>query len=604
MLAACGSDDGGAPEPVDGGQPPGDAQPAPYCAMRISLAPAMPRVPTDLVATAEIVSESLIGLQTFVWEVRFANQILEPVLAPDGRQVTFPVTQPGTYQVFLQGSMDGYSCTDAEQSVAVAAADAAAVSYRLRFVPGPGQPAVIHERTDTMVAGLDYDLGRVTLPGGIPVSGAIRTQAGEPLAAYVRATRSDAVPVEAFADASGMFSMRLESLSFDVLVVPVDPAHAPARFPVQPAAAPWTLTLPAAATVTGTVFVRADEPLAGARVSLRIDGAPATVAVTDDQGAFSLPARAGSEAALLVVPADTELPWLELAASGALAGALAAGNPLTISYAAGLTTHEVAPTARDAGGAALGGVRATWIARSVTAPGTAPGGAPAGTVTAGPGIELALAGTTRVTAIAQPDGAWPPVRLPEALYDVVLEPADGSAATSGGVTVRVVDLGATPIVDTLDLAQPALVRGKVVDSDGNSLDGVQVTASPLGLLAHSPAAGEAAGTAVDGAFALALAPDTEYELVIDSADRRHGRARVRVTAPAAGQSLDLAATRLPAAASLRGEVALLEGAGGAAGITVLLSCLGCDDSAPLAEAVTDSTGAFVLAVPYDDAGAP
>jgi hypothetical protein len=599
-LAACGGDGGGAPLPVDAGPPLSDGAPPPSCEMRISLTPAMPRAPTDLMATAEIVSESLAGFQTFSWDVRFGDQILEPLLSPDGRQITFPAMQPGVYEVLLEGSVDGYSCTDAFRSIAVATAGASAVSYRLRFVPGPGQPAVIHERTDTLVAGLDYDLGRVTLPSGIPATGSIRTPAGEPLAAYVRATRSDAVPVEAFADASGMFSMRLESASFDLLVVPVDLAHAPARFPVQPASAPWLLTLPPSTTVSGTVLDRAGEGLPGARVSLRIDGAPATVAVTDDQGAFALPVRAGSKAALLVVPpADTGLPWLELAPSseltGALADALAGGSPLTIAYAAGLADHEVAPTALDVGGAALEGVRATWIARAVTAS----GGAPAGTVTAGAGPGMALAGTTRVTAIAQPGGAWPALRLPEAGYDVVLEP-DSDAAASGGVTVRVVDLAATPIVDTLALAPPALVRGQIVDSDGNDLAGIQVTASPLGLLAHSPAAGAAAGTDSEGAFALALAPDTPYELVIDSPDRRHGRARVPVPATAAGQSLELAATRLPPAASLRGEVALLEGAGGAAGITVLLSCLGCDDPAPLAEAVTDSTGAFVLAVPYAD----
>jgi hypothetical protein len=32
-------------------------------------------------------------------------------------------------------------------------------------------------------------------------------------------------------------------------------------------------------------------------------------------------------------------------------------------------------------------------------------------------------------------------------------------------------------------------------------------------------------------------------------------------------------------------------------VTVLLTCLDCDFAAPLAEAVTDGTGAFVLAVP-------
>lgn len=603
LLAACGDGSGDAPldagpGPVDG-QPPSDAQPLPSCDMRMSVAPAMPRAPTDLVITGEIFSVSVTGIQSFDWDVRFENEFLEPVVAPDGRQITIAAAQAGTYELRLLGSMGGYTCTDAFQRVVVAPADATTVSYRLRFVPGPGHSAVTHERTDTMIAGLDYDLGRITLPSGIPVSGTILTADGAPLPAYVRATRGDAVPVESFAGASGTFPMRLEGLSYDLLVVPGDPAQAPARFPIQATAAPWTLTLPPAVTVSGTVRGPvASEPLFEARVAVRVDGAPAAVAITDEQGAFSLPVRAGAVAELLVVPADTALPWLELGPSSELAAALATGGALDIAYTAGLTAHQVAPTALDTGGAALGGVRATWIARGVTAP----AGAPAGTARAGDGPELALTGTARVTAVARPDGAWPAVTLPEAVYDVVLEPPDGSAGNAGGVVVRVVDLAADPGVDTLALAEPALVRGTVVDGGGGALSNIRVTARPLDLLAHSPAAGDAATTDANGAFTLGLAPDTAYELLADSTDRRHGRARISVTAPAAGQSLELAPTSLPAASRLSGEVALLDGAG-AGGITVLLTCLGCDDPAPLAEAVTSGSGAFVLAVPHP-AGTP
>jgi hypothetical protein len=592
MLAACGDGDGGGVSFPDGGVPPSDAAPAPYCAMRIAVDLATPRAPTSILATAEIDSEYLIGAQTYAWQVRAGGALVEHTEQdPDGRQIAFPATQPGVYQVRLQGSVAGYACTDAVDSITVAPADAPEISYRLRLVPAPGQPAVSHERIDTIVAGIDYHLGRITLPSGVPVSGSIRSAAGDPLAAYVRATRSDAVPVEAFADVDGQFSMRLESLGFDVLVVPVDPAHAPARFPAQMSET-WTLIAPPAATMSGAILDPAGQPLAGARVALRVDDLPATVAVTDAQGAFAVPAPPGSAAALLVVPpASTGLPWLELAPSAALASALAAGNGTTISYAAGLAVHDIAPVALDAGGAALGDVRATWIARSVAVPGPA---AAAGTLSVD-GQSFALAGAMRATATAGADGAWPPVRLPEGVYDVILEPAGDDPADS--VTARVVDLAASPVVDSLRLASPALVRGRAVDPAGSGLPGIQITARPLGLLAHSPAAGAAATTASDGTFALALAPDAEYELVLDSADRRHGRTRITVTTPAAGESLELAPRTLLAAARLTGQVALLDGAG-AAGVAVLLSCLSCDATAPLAEAVTDSTGAFVLAVPY------
>jgi hypothetical protein len=239
-------------------------------------------------------------------------------------------------------------------------------------------------------------------------------------------------------------------------------------------------------------------------------------------------------------------------------------------------------------------VRATWIARSIDVPGDAP--AP-GTLTAGGESPLALplTGTMRVTATSRPDGTWPELRLPAAAYDVVLEPGDDTAA--GGVTVLLASVDGDSSVDALALTQPALVHGKIVSLAGEDLGQIQVTATPRGLLASSPAAGAATITASDGTFTLALAPDAEYEISLDSAARRHGRTRITVTAPPAGQSLDLASITLSPAVRLIGDVAITNGAGGAAGVTVLLSCLDCDFATPLAEAVTDSTGAFVLAVP-------
>lgn len=598
LLPACGDGGGGGPSAPDGGNTGGDAGPA-YCIMQLSLASSGAFAPTTLEATATIDSQSLAGQQRFFWDVRLTDGTPVPYTpqAPDEQRITIAATSPGVYHVTLDGSMDGTPCAPTGEPVTVAPAGAEMIPYRLRFVPAPGQPAVIHERLETITAGTDNHLGRITLPGGIPVSGEIRTAAGAPVAAYVRATRSDAAPVETFADAAGSFFMRLDSASYDVLVVPVAGADlAPVRFPAQPISTTWTLTLPPARLATGTALDPAGQPLAGARVALHIDGAPAAVTTTDDQGAFAVPVSPGSAAALLVVPpAESGLPWLELADSPALAAALAAGAPLTIAYDAGLDVHEVAPTARDAAGASLAGVRATWIARSIDVPGDAP--AAAGTVTAAgqDPLALPLTGAMRVTATSRPDGTWPALRLPAAAYDVVLEPAADTAA--GGVTVLLVSVDEESSVDTLALTPPALVHGKAVDAAGEALAQIQVTATPRGLLASSPAAGADTTTAPDGTFTLALAPGAGYELGFDSAARRHGRTRMTVTAPPAGQSLDLAPVTLLAAVRLIGDAAITSGASSAAGVTVLLSCVDCDFAAPLAEAVTDSTGAFVLAVP-------
>ena len=600
-LSACGDGGGASPDYPDGGTP-GDAGSA-YCTMQLSLTSTGASAPTTLEATATIDSQSLYGQQRFLWDVRLIDGTPVPYTpqAPDDHRITIEATDPGVYFVSLEGSMGGEPCTPTSEPVTVAPDGASLIPYRLRFVPAPGQSAVIHERTETITTGVDNYIGRITLPGGIPVAGLIRTAAGDPVPAYVRATRSDAAAVETFADASGSFSMRLDSASYDVLVVPLAGTDTgagvlgPVRFPAQPISTLWSFSLPPARLATGTV-VGPEGPLAGARVALQIDGAPAAVAVTDAAGAFIVPVSPGSAAALLVVPpSEIGLPWLELEESPALAAALAAGTPLTIAYDdaydAGLRVHPVAPTARDTGGASLAGVRATWIARAITLPGDRA----AGTVTAAGQDPLPLTGSMRVTATSRPDGTWPALRLPEAAYDVVLEPAGD--ATAGGVTVLLASVDGESTIDALTLAQPALVHGRVLGAAGENLGAIQVTASPRGLLAHSPAAGTSATTAADGTFTLALAPGAGYELGFDSPARSHGRTRVSVTAPLAGQSLDLPSVTLPAAVRLIGDVAIASGIGGAGGVTVLLSCLDCDFATPLAEAVTDSTGAFVLAVP-------
>jgi hypothetical protein len=567
--------------------------------MRLSLASTSAAAPATLEATATIDSQSLAGQQSFLWNVRLADGTPVPYTpqAPDERRITIEATDPGLYYVSLEGSMGGEPCVPTSEPVTVAPDGASLIPYRLRFVPAPGQPAVIHERIETITSGIDNHIGRITLPGGIPVSGQILTAAGDPVPAYVRATRSDAAPVEAFADASGSFSMRLDSASYDVLVVPVAVAGAvalaPVRFPAQPISSVWSFTLPPARLATGTAL-GPDGPLAGARVALQIDGAPAAVAITDAEGAFAVPVSPGSAAALLVIPpSGTGLPWLELEESPALAAALAAGAPLAIAYDDALRVHPVAPTARDAGGASLAGVRATWIARAIALPGDRA----AGTVTAAgqDPLTLPLTGAVRVTATSRPDGTWPELLLPEAAYDVVLEPAGDT--TAGGVTVLLAAVDGASTIDALTLAQPALVHGRARGAAGEDLGAIEVTASPRGLLAPSPAAGTSTVTAADGTFTLALAPGADYELGFDSPARSHGRARVSVTAPLAGQSLELPSVTLPAARRLLGDVAIASGIGGAAGVTVLLSCLDCDFATPLAEAVTDSTGAFVLAIP-------
>jgi hypothetical protein len=196
----------------------------------------------------------------------------------------------------------------------------------------------------------------------------------------------------------------------------------------------------------------------------------------------------------------------------------------------------------------------------------------------------------------------PALQLPEAVYDVLIEPAAGA----DGAQLMEVDLSpgvATP--QRLALGAPARVRGVVTDASGAALAGVRVSATPSGALAGATTAGAAAVTGATGEFVLSLAGGGDYELAWTTADARHARARQTVRAPGAGAELDLAAVSLAPALRVSGRVTIAGGAGGSAGVTLQLLCFTCngaEPSWPVAEAVTGATGEFALAVPDPDPG--
>ncbi|ACY12919.1 carboxypeptidase-like regulatory domain-containing protein [Haliangium ochraceum] len=592
-LAGCsaGSADGGS-DPGDAGPAPGDA--APYCQMNIAITPEMPRAPQDVVATAEIASGSLIGFRDYEWSVRRSGQPVDfEVTGVDAQQITFTADAPGQYEITLFGSVDGTECGSEYQLLSVVAPDAASTGYRLRFLPRPEQNAVPYERVDTIADGIDYYLGRLFLPSGLLVDGTLRDEQGNPLAAYLRAVRVGELARETFADTDGSFRLRVSDLGYDLLIVPEDASIAPARV-AAPTSYTWTITLPASEQATGVVLDPDGQAVADARVSMSIDGAPAAVVRTDEFGAFSVPVRAGELAELAIVPPDESgLPRLTLAADSALAAA-ALDAPLEVAYAPGLAIHSVAPTARSTSGSALAGVRATWNARSLAVPAGAPLDA-AGALAFGTDASAALAASAHASALSGSDGTWPALDLPRGLYDVILEPP-ADAPADEAVTRLLIDVDGSS-VNQLELVRAATVRGRVLDDSGAGLAEVQIAATPRGLLAPSAAANAVTRSDDDGAFTLALAPDTEYGLTLDGDSRSYARTRLDIVTPAAGTLSDELRIDLVPAAKLTGQVFLLDGAAGAPGVVVQLLCLACDDTEPLAEAVSDKTGTFVLAVP-------
>ncbi|WP_428267147.1 hypothetical protein [Haliangium sp.] len=614
-MSGCGDGGGGGgPVPPDAGSPPSDGGPVQSCTLSIGFDQTMWQAPGDVVAQALVASEAVSGVQRYQWQVTFDGALvgIRP-FDQDGTAIAFTAETPGPYEVRLAGSVGGVVCADAVEAVNVSPPDADAVTYRIRFVPAPGHGFAAQEQLVTLPAGVDYALGTLTLGTGQPVTGVVIDRNNAAVAAYLRVSPAGAPEagfVETFTDDDGDFSLRLPGGRHDVLVVPASPAYAPARLGNLSTDELAALVVPPAATVAGVVQDPDGLALASARVSLHPEGTPPAVITTGADGDFAAPVRVGPALALTVIPPEQSgLPWLALAPSTELGAALAADQDpptLAIGYDPGLAAREVVAMAVGPDGQTpVAGVSATWIARPDVAPMTQ-----AATVRVGAGDPVLVPGSARLAVTAGADGAWPALRLPAALYDVVLEPAGGTAGAQ--VTVREVDLrtGAdTP--STLALAAPAHLRGVVVDELGAAVPGVRVSATPIELLVASTAAGAVARTTADGGFDLAVAGAGSYRLRVAPGTGPAGGttagASVDAVAPGPGASLDLGSIALPAAVQLSGQVSVPGLPGGVPGVTVQLVCAAgpCpDDVEPVAEAVTGAGGGFVLAVPSAPAPEP
>jgi len=567
-----------------------------YCQMLIGFSPTSPVAPATVYVDGSISREGAVsGVEAYAFSVTLAGvpQATQERDPFDGSKIQFDATVPGPYRVTLTGSVGYTSCTDGEEIINVVEPGANTDVYRLRFVPAPGQPAPAQERTVAIPGGAAYDLGAIALDSGVLASGVVRDADADPLPAYLRVALvgSAAQEVETFAGAAGSFSARLPAGSYDVLVVPEGSLVAPERFAGLALSSLGQLELDAGDAVSGIVLDPAGDPLVGARVSLRSGGVPSTIATTDGTGAFSVLARAGSATSVHVSPPDgSGLPGLDLPADAGLVAA--SDTPLTIRYAAGLTSRTVSLdvlASDQATPAAM--ARTTWIARPMSA---------AGTVTPEGNSALEAVGVARVSAVADGDGALSGVVLPETTYDLIVEPASALAADSPGLhTVNLSSGSSTPA--SVSLADAATLTGTVTRSGGVAVPGAQVTAVPRGALTNMAGASATATTSEEGAFALALVGTGEYDLVIEPPGSSLARARVEgVTAPSAGGSAAIEPTGLTAAIAVTGSVTIPGVAGGATGVHVMLLCHDCTGMAahlPVADAVADRSGRFALAVP-------
>ncbi len=531
--------------------------------MTVTIAPREVLAPTVVTLEGRIESSGAIGAETFTWLVDGEPERVR-LLDLQGKRAELEIPAAGSYEVELRGSKGDSRCRDAAEQIVAGVGDAEAKTYRLRFVPAVGQAAPIQEQRLTVTTAGDFPVGDRGLDNGVLLRGSV-TADDAPVAAYVRATPvAGGVAVEGFAAADGQFALRVVGGRHEVLVVPVAPTLAPRlQRDVDPAAA-LEVDVAGGSLVRGSVVDATGAALAGAAVSLHVEGVPSTLGETGADGRFAVRTHSvvGAVAVAVAPSLESGLPELYLESD-----AVELTAPLEIAFTIA-NSNIIAPVLRDAMGEVAGSVRALWIAAELPAAGTIAG--------------LPAAGSIRRAAQSGADGRLSPVRLPSAVYSLVTR-------GSGHTSLQEVNLAAAP--SELTLAPPTRVMGRVLGSDGEPAAGAQVTAVPLGLLTATEAIGAEADS--DGHFALSLAANASYELIITAPG---ARLRAPLSAPALGDIV------LPRAQRLVGRVSIPGQSGGAAGVAVIVLCGSCEGpqaDRPLGEAVTDAQGRFAVSLPSE-----
>lgn len=551
-----------------------------------------------------IFSSGTVGQQSVDWDIWLDDDEQVSFTTPTGdrRTISIDLAQgAGVYRVAVAGTVGQVVCTGAQSRYNIRREGANTAAYRMRAVPRNASSLPAQEENITVYGGAHAFLENWRLERGSLMSGQVRGLSGNGAAAYIRLIGDGVLVRELFAAADGTFSVDIPAGSlpagsvFDVWVIPTDNTLAPIVLRDMSMDALTVIDVDTGDEITGTVVDGTGAPIEGARVSGAVDDVPTTLGITGEDGSFAIRGHLGGALRLSVSPPMASgLPVVDLPTS---AGVLATAAPIEIRYSDALSgraatvsvfeTDEVTPAA---------GARVTWTSAPIERAATATVGATHGDAV----------GRIRVSAMADENGAVPPVALVELApefasalsYDVVVEP--GPASPGEGVGFTRVDIRPDePGPATLSLAAHARIIGEIHDGgdpSGVAVANVEVAARPLGVLSPTTAA-SAHDKVAGGAFSLPVVGGGSYELTVTSTDPQFAPTRVLVDAPGPDQPLDIGSVAIPRAVKLSGRISMDGPAGGVHVMLLCASCTGLDAQRPVAEAVTDPTGAFVLSVP-------
>lgn len=591
-LTGCGDSGGEDGEPPDGGPVPGT------CRMSID-APDNPTSETQLVLYGIVNIEGgvLDGARNLDWTVRRDGgaELSTPQYGTEQNAVEIAsLGQPGVYRIELTGTVDTVPCDAAIEEINVRHERAIINTYRLRAVAPSGADAPVQDHDIDVYGGGNAIMPRLQLRGGRRLEGSVKTDTDQGAPAYLRFTAPGFPQVETFAGPDGQYAVALESSPYyEVLVVPQSSTLAPLALPAAQASDYSLITVTGGEVIAGVVTDGQGIPVVGARVTGHVEAAPTTIAVTDEDGRFTLrasvsPLALATLALTVIPPPSSGLPQIELSSG---AGVEVTGE-LDIKYAPSLTSRTVSiPVRHIDGSTPAEGARVTLRARPMS---------DAATITVG-GQDAGMDGTARVTGVVDGAGMSPQFSVPEAIYDAIVEPPASSAKQ--GFTVAQVDLRpGRPTPAALNLVPTSRIVGEVRDEhapEAPPLTDIDVFAQPLALLANAPAA-STRDTADATGFSLPVAASSEYRLTASSPDRRYARTVVDIATPAAGQDVDVGALYMTPTLEIRGSVSLPDSTDGSEGVHLTLLCYDCtgvDAQRPIAEVVSSSTGEFTLHVP-------
>jgi hypothetical protein len=507
----------------------------------------------------------------YAWDVRDPTDNALP-LSPDAasQTVTFAIETPGDYQVrLIVTSSVGDFCPTYDEPLHVLAPGANSTTWRIRIVPDETIEAPPQEVIRSIPSSPSIDIGDIILEAGVPVATTVVDQGGGGIRAYVRVTSAtSALAVEAYADATGAFSTNIPVGVVDALVVPESPNLPPVHIASWPGT---SITVTPGIQITGTVRDPSGAPLAGAVVSLRVDGVPSTVDTTNINGVYTLRARGGATTEVFVAPTDASgLPRL----SATLAAA--PSSPLDIDYDAAVTTRNLTGTILQYDGAAAPNARVTFTGDI----------GPAGAVTMGAANAIAD-GDVLIVAVANGSGVLPTTRAPARMVNAVV------VADVVDAAVVAIDLSAGA-PGTIDAPAAVPLTARVVGPATELIEGSIVTAIPVGALALGAGAPAFGVTAADGTVSVPLASGATYDLVIDDPDRDWSRQWMLAVSGGA-----LGDVSVEPAMRVSGTIKKPGGAGGARSSSVQVFCYACSGIAAqraVGESATGQTGQFSLVV--------